>query len=249
MILTIDVGNTGVTCGLFDNDTIVKKFSMTSDIKLSEKTYKEDLSSYIGEIKIEGAIISSVVEEINDRLFNAVKSVCGVIPIKLTHNSNMPIKLNIHNNSELGADRIANGVKGWDLYKQGVIIVDLGTATTFDIVNSNGEFIGGLIAPGIKTQLDSLGKATEKLPIINAMSINTSIGNNTKDAILAGVIKGSAAMIDGMIEQVEQELKEKMKIILTGGYSDLISKYITHPIDLISKNITLEGLLLLYRLN
>ena len=248
MILTLDIGNTSIACGLFDNDKLVKKFRMPSDSSLTASDFEKLLTSEI-DSKIEGGIICSVFEGVNDAIITAVKNIFGIEPVILSYKSNMPVKLpkNAH---EVGADRIANAVRAYNLYpNKTVIVVDYGTATTFDIINSKGEFIGGLIAPGIKTQLNSLNIATDKLPQTDIAEINTAIGTNTKECILAGVIKGTAHMTEGMLEECEKELKEKPVVILTGGFADIITKHITRKIDLISPSFTLEGLRDLYRIN
>lgn len=242
MILAIDIGNTSITCGVFDGEKLVKKFRLPSDTELTVQEYGRLLREELGSQELCGAIIGSVVEELNNRIQYAVLAMYGVKAHILSHTSVMPIKLNIQNNAELGADRIANGVRGFELYKSAVIIVDFGTATTFDIVNSKGEFIGGLIAPGIKTQLNSLSSATEKLDEFEPDYIETAIGNTTRDAILAGVIRGSACMIDGMLSKCEKELGECVKVIATGGFCNIVSKYMERKIDDVNPDLTLEGL-------
>lgn len=246
MILTVDVGNTNIVCGVFDGEKLVAKFRMPTQVGYN---IEEDLQSNLAPYEITGAILGSVVDNINDRLCCAIKNVCGVVPVVLSYQSDMPIKLKLKNNAEIGADRIANGVRGWNLYKSAVLVVDFGTAITFDIVNSKGEFIGGLIAPGIKTQFESLGKATSKLPNLNIDYVDKAIGNSTHDAILSGVVRGVGAMIDGMLEQSIKELGETPKIIATGGFCNIVAKYMTHKFDLISPDLTLEGLSDLYKCN
>lgn len=245
MILTVDVGNTNIVCGVFDNDKLVTSFRMPTD---ADYSFEEDLKELVP-YKITGAIIGSVVDNINDRLCSVIKSVFNFNPFILNYDSNMPITLKLQNNSEIGADRIANGVRAWNLYKGAVIVVDFGTAITFDIVNSRAEFVGGLIAPGIKTQFNSLGKATSKLPNLDIDYIEKAIGNSTRDAILAGVVRGTASMIDGMLGQSVAELKEAPKVIATGGFCNIVAKYMTKKFDLISRDLTLEGLRDLYYLN
>ena len=127
--------------------------------------------------------------------------------------------------------------------------MDFGTANTFDIVNSKGEFIGGVIAPGINTQLTSLSKCTSKLPKLDAAKSENAIGDNTLDAILSGVIRGTACMVDGLIEQCENELGENATIVATGGLCRLIAKYMNREFDDINPTLTLLGLKELYKLN
>lgn len=249
MILTLDVGNTSITAGVYDNEELVKHFRIPSDTTLTTTQYEELLINNTGALKLQGAIIGSVVEELNDRLSYAVLRLYKVNPVILSDKSNMTIKLALKNNSEIGADRIANGFRAYELYKKAVIVVDFGTATTFDIVNSKGEFVGGIIAPGLNTQFSVLNKSTSKLPQLDVEYIERAIGNCTVDAILSGVVRGSACMIDGMLTQCEQELGEKAIIIATGGFCDIISKYMTRKFDYINKNLTIEGLRDLYKIN
>ncbi|MBQ9688143.1 type III pantothenate kinase, partial [bacterium] len=134
-------------------------------------------------------------------------------------------------------------------YDKPCIVIDFGTAISFDVVNSNGEFLGGVIAPGLRLQVNALNKFTSKLPKIEMSISNAAIGNNTTEAILSGVIRGTACMIDGLIKQCEAELGEKAVIVATGGYSGLISNYLSQPFDFINPTLTLEGLRILYNLN
>ena len=249
MILTVDIGNTSIACGLFDNDKLVKKFRMPSNSSLTATDFEKLLTSEIV-YSVEGGIIGSVYEGVNNAIISALKNSFGFEPVILSYKSKMPIKLTIGNYHEIGADRIANGVRAYNLFpNKPAIVVDYGTATTFDIINSKGEFVGGLIAPGIRTQLNSLNLATDKLPKVEIDDIKTAIGNNTKDCILAGVIQGTACMTEGMIEKCEAEMGEKAIVIITGGFSDVITKYIKRKVDLISPDFTLEGLRDLYYIN
>ena len=157
------------------------------------------------------------------------------------------IKTDFHD--EVGADRIANAAGAYILYKKPTIVVDFGTATTFDIINSDGEFIGGIIAPGLKLQMNVLNKFTSKLPRIDVAISSKAIGHNTVDAILSGVIRGAGCMIDGLVKQCEKELGQKAVLVATGGYSGLIANYLERPFDYINPTLTLEGLRHLYNLN
>ena len=167
----------------------------------------------------------------------------------LSTDINTGIKIALDNPKEAGADRIANAVGAYVLYKHPVIVVDLGTATTFDVVDSNGDFIGGIITLGVTSQLKALNKFTSKLPRIEVSLSNNAIGHNTNDAILSGVLRGTASMIDGLIEQCEKELGSKVIVVATGGYSGLISNYLKRPFDFINPTLTLEGLRYLYQIN
>lgn len=246
MLLVIDAGNTQITFGLYEGDVLVRCFTVKTDVKLSVREIEEQLSLNAAE-NIDGAIIGSVVNELNERLKYAVLDLYDVMPVILTSDMDTGITIDLKDNSEIGADRIANGYRAYELYKKTVIVVDFGTAVTFDIVNSGGCFIGGIIAPGLNTQLKSLNGSTSKLPKLEVEDIENVIGKNTKEAILSGVIAGCASMVEGMIEKCERELGEKAVIISTGGHCKLISKYMTRRFDSIIPNLTLEGLRDLYK--
>lgn len=249
MLLTVDIGNTSITLGVFDNEALVEEFRLASDKDLSLAEYEVLLKSLLKSFVIDGCIISSVVEELTDKFKTAADNVLKVNSVILSPKINTGIKIKIDNPLEAGADRIANAAGAYVLYKTPVIVVDFGTATTFDVVNGDGEFIGGLISLGIMSQMKALNKFTSKLPRADVSLSPCAIGHNTNDAILAGVIRGTASMIDGMVEQCEKELGQKATIVATGGYSGLIANYLKRPFDYINPTLTLEGLRYLYQIN
>ena len=249
MLLTADIGNTSITLGLFDDTAIVEEFRLASDKDLSLEEYEVLLKSLLKNYKITGCIISSVVEELTDKFKDAVEAALDIEPLLLSPDINTGIAIKIDNKNEMGADRIANAAGAYVLYKHPVIVIDFGTATSFDIVNEKGEFIGGVIAPGINLQLKSLNNFTSKLPKIEAATSPRAIGTNTCDAILSGVIRGCACMIDGLVKQCEEELGSKAVVVATGGYASIVSEYLDRPFDFINPTLTLEGLRHLYYLN
>lgn len=249
MLLTADIGNTSITLGLFEEDALVEEYRLASDKDLSLEEYEVLLRTLFKEFNVDGCIISSVVEELTKKFKTAVDNVFKLNSIILSTNINTGVKIALDIPQEAGADRIANAAGAYVLYKHPVIVVDFGTATTFDIVNGNGEFVGGIIAPGLNLQLKALNKFTSKLPRIEVALSNSAIGHNTTDAILSGVLRGSASMIDGLIEQCEKELGEKAVIVATGGYSGLIANYLKRHFDFINPTLTLEGLRYLYQIN
>ncbi len=249
MLLTADIGNTSITLGLFEEDALVEEYRLASDKDLSLEEYEVLLKTLFKDFTVDGSIISSVVEELTQKFKTAVDNVFKLNSIILSTEINTGVKIVLDNPQEAGADRIANAAGAYVLYKHPVIVVDFGTATTFDIVNGNGEFVGGIIAPGLNLQLKALNKFTSKLPRIEVALSNSAIGHNTSDAILSGVLRGSAAMIDGLIEQCEKELGEKAVIVATGGYSGLVANYLKRHFDFINPTLTLEGLRYLYQIN
>jgi type III pantothenate kinase len=249
MLLTIDIGNTSIKLGVFEDTALVEEFRLASDKELSKEEYSSLLKSLFKPYKITGCIIASVVEEINEKIKYAITKVFNIEPLFLNQDIKTGLKIKLKNPKEAGADRIANACAAFVNYSKPCIVIDFGTAISFDIVNSNGEFIGGVIAPGLRLQMNALNKFTSKLPKIEVAFSQKAIGDNTVDAILSGVIRGTACMIDGLIKQCENELGEKATIIATGGYSGLISNYLSKPFDFINPSLTLEGLRILYNLN
>ena len=249
MLLTADIGNTSITLGLFEDNALVEEFRLASDKDLPLEEYEVLLKSLFNSFDVDGCIVCSVVEELNKKFMTAVRNVFKVEPLFLSMEINTGVKILLDDPSEAGADRIANAAGAVVLYDKPVIVIDFGTATTFDVVNKDGEFIGGIIAPGLNLQLKTLNEFTSKLPRIDVASSEKAIGHNTVDAILSGVIRGSAGMIDGLVEQCEKELGEKAVLVATGGYSSLIAKYLKRNFDFINPTLTLEGLRYLYQLN
>ena len=254
MLLTADIGNTSITLGLFDGDALVEEFRLASDKDLSQEEYEVLLKTLCKPFKIDGCIVASVVDELSKKFQSSVNNVFKIKSILLNSDCKTGVKIALDNPKEAGADRIANACGALMLYNRPCIVVDFGTATSFDIVNEKGEFVGGIITAGLNLQMKVLNKFTSKLPKIDVAISNKAIGSNTSDAILSGVIRGSACMIDGLVEQCEKELGQngqpvKATLIATGGYSGLISSYLKRPFDFINPTLTLEGLRFLYELN
>lgn len=249
MLLTVDIGNTSIKLGVFEDNALLEEFRLASDKELSQDEYEILLKTLFKQYKIDGCIIASVVEELNEKFKGAVKNMFKIEPVFLTTESNTGVTIKLQNPKEAGADRIANACAAYVNYEKPCIVIDFGTAISFDIVNAKGEFVGGVIAPGLRLQMNALNKFTSKLPKIDVAISPCAIGNNTTDAILSGVIRGTACMIDGLIKQCEEELGEKAVIVATGGYSGLISNYLSKPFDFINPTLTLEGLRILYNLN
>ena len=190
-----------------------------------------------------------MVEELSQVLKKSAEKVFGIESFLLTNNSDLGVKVDLLKPEEVGADRIANAYGAYVTYPKPAIVVDLGSATTFDIINEKGNFIGGVIMPGLNMQFRSLNRNTSKLPRIEAGISEKAIGNCTEAALLSGVIRGSASAIEGLINQCEKELGKKAYIVATGGYSGLISQYMTRKFDSVNPSLTLEGLKQLYKLN
>ena len=254
MILVIDIGNTSTNIGIFEQSgNLVYSFKMASDKKRSEDEYGLMLHYFISNSglaeKIDGAIISSVVVTLTERYQKAIEKYLDIVPKIVNHKINTGVKICIDKPEEIGADRIANGCAVFKNYKLPAIVVDFGTSTNFDIINDKGEFIGGIITAGLKIQADALYNFASKLPKVRIENSKKTIGSNTIDAMLSGLVRGHAAMIDGLLKNCEKELGQKTFIVATGGYSNIVSDYMERTFDAVDENLTLKGLYELYLLN
>lgn len=249
MLLTADIGNTNITLGLFDKDEYKNEFRLASDRDLGQIEYENLLKTIFRDYPIDACVIGSVVEELDEKFENAVKNVFNLEPVVVSNRIECGVKIIADNPEEVGADRIANASAVAKMNIGAAIVIDFGTATTFDIVNSKKEFCGGIIIPGLRTQLKSLYSSTSKLPQIEMDFSPVAVAQNTKDAILAGVIRGCACGVDGLVEQCENELGESVKLVATGGYSGLMANYMKRKFDIINPILTLEGLKHIYELN
>ena len=253
MLLAIDIGNTNITLGVFNGDDIVHSWRLSTVITRTEDEYgvfiKNILKEYNLDKEVKYAVIASVVVQLTEKIKTAVEKYIGIDSLIVSHKIKLNVALNTDSPSQIGADRIANACAVSKLYSVPAIVVDFGTATSFDIVNKNNEFIGGIITAGMKIQAEALSTNTSKLPKLNIEAPKNVIGRNTIDAMLSGIVRGHASMIEGLISECEKELGEKAVIIATGGYSSVISKYLNRKFDYINPDLTLIGLNIIYKKN
>ena len=253
MLLVIDIGNTNTSLGVYENNNLIETFRLSSDVKKTDDEYGISLLTILNHnnltSKIKGAIVSSVVPQLCEIYKNAIKKYLKIEAISLSYKSKMPIKLALNNNKEIGADRIANAAAAAIKYKLPAIVIDFGTATTFDIVDKNASFIRGIIAPGLKIQANSLSQFTSKLPKLKIEAPDKAIGKSTISAMLSGIVLGHKCLIEGMIKNCEKELNQKATIIATGGYSSVLFNNMDGIFDYVDKDLTLFGLKELYNLN
>jgi type III pantothenate kinase len=253
MLLVVDVGNTSTTFGIYKDAVLIDNWRLASEKNKSEDEYGILLKNIIEHKnlnnKIKSAIVSSVVLPLTDKFKEAIERYLNVPVLILSPQIDVGIKLEVKNPEEVGGDRIANTCAAYNLYKKTAVVVDFGTATTFDIVTSDREFIGGIIAPGIGISAEALSSFTSLLPKVNISMSNSVIGKTTVDNMLSGIVRGHAAMIDGLIYEIEKEIGQSVITIATGGYTKLISGYLRRPFDYINPHLTLEGLRIIYNLN
>ncbi len=253
MLLVIDIGNTNTNIGIFKENTLIKKYAVASDINKTSDEYGIIISSLLllnsMKDEIKSAIIASVVPVLEETIKEGIKNYLDIEPYVVSYKSKLPVTLAIQEPKEAGADRIANASGAVRLYKPPIIVIDIGTATTFDIIDENKNFIGGIIAPGPYIQAKSLSKFTSKLPKLKIEEAKNAIGKNTIDAMLSGIVFGHKKMIEGMIEECEKELGKKATIISTGGYSDILFNGMKRKFDYINKDLTLFGIKVIWELN
>ena len=252
MLFVADIGNTSITAGVYDGSNLVHTWKLASDKKRSEDEYGIILHNFINQIgmkDIKTAVISSVVLPLTERFTVAIEKYLNIPVINLTHKTNTGIKIEIDKPKEVGPDRLANACAAFNIYKKNAVVVDFGTATSFDIVSSDGRFLGGVIAPGIRISADALNAFTSLLPKVRIEAPPSVVGKNTIDAMLSGLVRGHGAMIDGLISDIEKELGKPVITIATGGYSSIITDCMKRPFDYLNPTLTLEGLRYIYELN
>jgi type III pantothenate kinase len=251
LILAIDIGNSIVHMALYESDNIVfiRKFPSNADMPLM---FLKRLSNKIKQDKISAGIASVITGEAENWKNNVFKYV-GIQPLLINSDLKLPVKLKIIRPESLGTDRICNAVAAYELFKrkENVIAVDFGTATTYDVVLSNGDYRGGIISPGIETSARALNYYTSKLPLLKSRDFTFPrkvVGNNTTDAIRSGVFYSALASFEGIIWKIEKEYKKKFKVVLTGGFSALIHSE-TALKTVIRKNLVLDGINLIVKYN
>lgn len=252
MFLAVDLGNTKLTCGIFTSNYLksVRTFVYPKNITYSE--LKSEVSNLLADCDIDSCMIASVVDELTENVQRSISEIFSIQPIILTYDViKERMKINLPQPETCGADRIANAYAALQIYpNRPIIVIDSGSATTFDIVNKKGEFIGGNIMPGLDLQLKSLSEKTSKLPELRldkAPDKINVISDNTKDAMYAGVVIAHSQAIQGLITLCEKTLGEKAFIIGTGGNINIVSKYFNvRKFDTVNQNLTLEGIKMIY---
>ena len=251
-IIAVDIGNTETTVGIGSKDNWDSYRFTTRDTNTPDELLALFNSTFQikSEVKkdIEGAIICSVVPQATNSFSEAIRKYLNLEPVIVGPGIKTGLKVNIDNPKELGPDRIANSVAGYLITETDTVVIDLGTATTFDVVSKNKEYLGGSIAPGIKISLDALTLKTASLKSVELDTPNKVIGKNTYEAIQSGLIMGHASMIDSMVEKIILEIDIEPKIILTVGLSKVVQPILNVNVEYI-ENLTLVGLEEIFKLN
>lgn len=252
MLLAVDVGNTNIVIGLFDNDQLVCDWRIRTAPRMTEDEFNIVISSLfsIGKINLSDihvTVVSCVVPPMMKVLDGYCRKYLGHAPMWIDASVvDMPVLYD--NPAEVGADRLVNAVAAYHRYQTSLIVIDFGTATTFDAITAAGEYIGGAIAPGIGIAAEALFQRASKLPRVELLQPPASaIGKTTVHSMKSGIIFGYAEMVDGMVRRMKEEMKSpEPRVIATGGLAPLMQN-VTKTIESVESGLTLEGLLIISR--
>jgi len=251
--LAVDVGNTNITIGVFDGSKLKATWRVATGVHRMADEYASLMLNLferqgISASKITDAILCSVVPPLVGVFEEMCRRYLKVSPLVIEAGVKTGVKISMDNPREVGTDRIVNAVAAHQLYGGAVIVIDLGTATTFDAVSEEGDYLGGAIAPGIAIATEALFSRTAVLPRVELTHPKRAVGRNTVAAMQSGIVFGYAGLIEGIVTRIQQELGGKAKVVATGGYAELLARE-TSAIEEVNPDLTLIGLRLIYEMN
>lgn len=252
-LLAIDVGNTNIGIGLFQGDRLAADWRLATNAHTMPDEYAVLLSNLMAYRDlsmgdIDAAIVASVVPKLTAHFQEMVEKYLDMSALIVGPDINTGVRIGIDSPKEVGADRIVNTLAAYKLYGGPAIVIDLGTATTFDVLSADGAFVGGAIAPGILTSVEALSRYTARLPRVDMIRPPRAIGSDTLSAMQSGIILGHAAMVEGMIRRIQAEMGGEPRVIATGGLCQVMAEEIP-LIQVADKTLTLKGLRMMYELN
>jgi len=253
MLLVIDVGNTNIVYGLFEEKKLLHVFRVESGRGRTSDEYAVVLRQLLAMNAVDPssvthAIIASVVPPLTEPIAELVRRAFGIESLVVGPGVRTGMSITIENPREVGADRIANAVAGYERAKGGVICVDFGTATNFDVVSPKGEYLGGVLAPGIQISADALFARAAKLPRVEIAKPPKVVGRNTIHAMQSGIVYGYVGLVDGLVTRLIEELGFPCHVIATGGLARVIAP-LSVTVREVDDTLTLEGLRLLFERN
>lgn len=256
MLLAIDIGNTHTVFGIYRGEKLVGDWRVTSMLQRTEDEVGAQVKSFLSEAdmrhsEITGIGISSVVPNLTDIFALMAKKYFGVDPIVISPSLDLGIKIHYDDPSSVGADRLCNAIAGYAKYGGPLIIIDFGTGTTYDVVAKNGDYLGGVIAPGVETSAADLHRRAAKLPKVELHFPKKIIGTDTVGSMQAGIMYGALDSMERMVERLQKDLKKsegkEATVIATGGFSKLMSEH-SKVIMACEPSLVLEGVRLIYEM-
>ncbi len=253
MLLTIDIGNTNITLGVHRDEELVTAWRLATDHDRLSDEYGLQLLGLLQHAgltskDIKGAAMASVVPPLTGVFFDACTQYIGQQPLVIEAGVKTGVRIRLEDPKSVGADRVADAAAVVTLYGGPACVVDFGTATTFDAISAEGDYLGGAIAPGVIISAEALTQRTAKLPRVDLIRPPSIIGRSTVQAMQSGLIFGYVGLIEGIVERIRQELGDEMKVIATGGLSSLMAKE-TDVIDILAPWLTLEGVRIIWEMN
>lgn len=253
MILAIDIGNTNIVLGCIDGQTIVKEARMATEVLKTSDQYCAELKGMLDLLEvrvksIEGVIISSVVPPVLNSFKTAIVKLTGLTPLVVGPGIKTGLNILLDNPALAGGDLIVGAVAALAEYQPPLLVIDMGTAITITAIDGKGNFLGGSIFPGVKISAEALSGKTAQLPAISLEAPKKAIGRNTVDCMRSGLMMGTAAMLDGMIQRMEEELGAPATVIATGGIARFVLPMCRRQM-VYDKDLLLKGLRILYENN
>lgn len=250
MLLAIDVGNTNIVYGLFDGAKLVHQFRVETSRGRTADEYAVILRQLLAMRDIEAkevtaSIVASVVPALTDPMLDLVRRAFGHEALVVGPGIRTGMAILYENPREVGADRIVNGVAAYERYRSGLIVVDFGTATTFDCVSPKGEYLGGVICPGVQISADALFARAAKLPRVEIAKPPKVVGRNTQHSMQSGIVYGYVGLVDGLVDRLASEMGFPCAVVATGGLARLIAP-LSRTIKDVDDDLTLTGLRILY---
>jgi type III pantothenate kinase len=244
MILAIDIGNTHTDIGLADQDRVLKSTRVRTD-EWGKKEVTDRLRRFVGRRVIQGTAIASVVPAATSLVEETIEATLESRCVCLSHRNVVGLGVDYPKPNSIGADRLANAMAALKRFGGPVVVVDFGTAVTFDVVDRRGYYVGGIIAPGLGAMTDYLHEKTALLPRVTIRDPKRTIGKSTREAMLIGAVKGYRGLISNLIRELKAELNERrLRVVATGGYADLMAKGLPE-VSIVDQYLTLDGLRLL----
>ncbi|MFP4477569.1 MAG: type III pantothenate kinase [Desulfatibacillaceae bacterium] len=250
-LLVVDIGNTNTVIGVYDRERLLRSFRIRTEREATEDEFHVLVSSLFQAAgmdldKVGATIVSCVVPPMRDLVQVFCEKYMGHAPVWVSAHTDAGMPILYSNPAEVGADRIVNGVAAYAKYGCALIVIDFGTATTFDCISTAGEYLGGAISPGIGIAAEALYARASKLPRVELSTPpRTSIGKTTAESMQAGIIMGYGALVDGMVARIRREMADHVRVIATGGLARLMER-MCDSIEAVEPDLTLEGLRIIH---